>query len=406
MGGNTAPMRLYCTAARNVVPLSLNSDVSMYVCGITPYEATHLGHAATFVTYDLIVRRLESLGHTVTLVRNYTDVDDSILPKAAELGEHYLSLAAREIERFGADLTALEMRPAAAEPRATQSIAAIVELIERLSDAGHTYAAQGVTYFDVATFDGFGELSGYTAPQMLELAAERGGTPDNPHQRNPLDFVLWQPSASGEPAWPSPFGLGRPGWHIECSAMVAAALGDTVDIHGGGGDLIFPHHECERAQSESLSGVPLARYWVHAALVAFCGEKMSKSLGNLVYVSDLRAAQPAAAIRLALLRHHYRTPWEWQPQLLTEAADDLAALREATRAAPPVGPPAEGADNSLLAEVAACLDDDLDTPNAHKLITDAARQLASRTDTAAEGRGDLFAAAQLCGVSAGGSAVG
>lgn len=397
MLGNTAPMRLFCTAQRAVVPLELNTNVSLYVCGITPYEATHLGHAATFITYDIIVRRLESLGHTVKLVRNYTDVDDSILPKAAELGEHYLSLAGREIARFKADLDALGMRPAAAEPRATQSIAAIVELVGQLCDAGHTYTANGTTYFDTATFDGFGELSGYSDSQMRELAAERGGAPDNPHQRNPLDFVLWQPSANGEPAWPSPFGLGRPGWHIECSAMVAASLGETIDIHGGGSDLIFPHHECERAQSQSLTGSPLARYWVHAALVAFEGEKMSKSLGNLVYVSQLRESEPAAAIRLALLRHHYRTAWEWEPQFLTDAAGDLAALQLATRGAPAVA--AKPPTGSLFGEVADCLDDDLDTPSAHKLLTDTARQLAADTTTRADLRADLRSAAALCGVS-------
>lgn len=402
-------MRLYCTAQRDVVPLELGDDVSLYVCGITPYEATHLGHAATFIAYDLIVRRLESVGHDVTLVRNYTDVDDSILPKAAELGEHYLSLAAREIKRFRADMDALGMRPAASEPRATQSVGAIVELIGELGEAGHTYTVDGTTYFDVTTFDGFGELSGYSTAEMTTLAAERGGTPDNPNQRNPLDFVLWQPSAAGDPAWPSPFGLGRPGWHIECSAMVKGALGTTIDLHGGGGDLIFPHHECERAQSESLTGAPLARYWVHAALVAYEGEKMSKSLGNLVYVSDLRAEHPAAATRLALLRHHYRTAWEWQPQMLVEAADELATLRVATQAAPAraAQPPAVAnlvPGGSLCAEVGACLDDDLDTPNAHKLIIDAARQLAGRSESATEARADLAAAAALCGVSLGGSA--
>ncbi len=235
-------MRLYDTARRQVVDLDLPDHVRMYVCGITPYDSTHLGHAATYLAYDLVIRRLEDLGHTVELVRNYTDVDDSILPKARELGVDFLELAESEMARFTADMIALDTRPPAHEPRATESVPDIIDLIERLRDGGHTYTVEGTTYFDVTTFDRFGSLSGFDRDTMIALARERGGTPDDPRQRDPLDFVLWLPSAADEPVWDSPFGPGRPGWHIECSAMGMAALGTTIDIHGGGGDLVFPHH--------------------------------------------------------------------------------------------------------------------------------------------------------------------
>ena len=212
-------MRLYDTAQQAVVDLELDDQVRMYVCGITPYDSTHLGHAATYLTYDLIIRRLEDLGHTVEMVRNVTDVDDSILPKARELGIDFLQLAEQEMERFGQDMDALNMRPAKFEPRATESIDGMLDLIQQLQDGGHTYVSEGTTYFDVTTFASFGKLSHLTEEQMKELAAERGGNPDNPAQRNPLDFVLWQPSADDEPKWDSPFGVGRPGWHIELSLI-------------------------------------------------------------------------------------------------------------------------------------------------------------------------------------------
>ncbi len=389
-------MRIYDTAQKAVIELELGDHVGMYVCGITPYDATHLGHAATYLAYDLMIRRLEDMGHSVTLVRNYTDVDDSILPKAAELGEHYLTLAEREIQRFEADMTALEARPAAHEPRATRSIDAMVTMISGLLDAGHAYVSADRVYFDVATFPEFGKLSGYNADRMTELAAERGGTPDDSRQRNPLDFVLWQASADGEPSWPSPFGPGRPGWHIECSAMSYAALGTTIDIHGGGGDLIFPHHECEIAQSEAIHRAPLARYWVHAGLVAYQGHKMSKSLGNLVFISDLRARVDPRAIRLALMAHHYRTEWEWFDSEGLTAQRDLDTLVGAAAGALPAAG-SSGGSSGLLAEVQAVLDDDLDAPMARTALLDAAAAV-ERGAAGTRLRGELAAGAALCGI--------
>jgi len=383
-------MRLYDTARQEIVDLELGDHVRMYVCGITPYDSTHLGHAATYLTYDLIIRRLEDLGHTVELVRNVTDVDDSILPKARELGIDFLQLAESEINRFTQDMEALNTRPAALEPRATESIAGMIELIRGLESGGHTYTVDGVTYFDVTTFVSFGELSHLTNEEMTALAAERGGSPDDPRQRNALDFVLWQPSADDEPRWDSPFGAGRPGWHIECSAMSMDALGTTIDIHGGGEDLIFPHHECEIAQSESVTGVTFSRYWVHTGLVGYQGTKMSKSLGNLVFVSDLRQEIDPRAIRLALMAHHYRSNFEWFDEEASDAQSDLDRLVRAAGKADPVS------HGPLVDEVRSALDDDLDTPRVRAALLGAAQSIEDGAGP--PHRGYLVAAASLCGI--------
>jgi L-cysteine:1D-myo-inositol 2-amino-2-deoxy-alpha-D-glucopyranoside ligase len=364
-------IRLYDTARREIVPFEPPPTVRMYVCGITPYDSTHLGHAATFITYDLLIRRLEDLGHEVRMVRNITDVDDSILPKARELGVPFLELAAAETARFQGDMASLELRPPVAEPRATESVPRIIELVTRLLEAGDAYSNNGSVYFDISKFPRFGELSHLSEPEMLELARERGGNPDDPNRRHPLDFVLWQPSASDEPVWKAPFGDGRPGWHIECSAMIMHEHGESVDLHGGGTDLIFPHHECEIAQSESLTGVPLSRHWMHSAMVSYEGEKMSKSLGNLVFVSDLLKTADPRAIRLALMRHHYRSGFAWYDTDL----DDATALvhRLLAAAQRPDGP-----DPAPFAQrVRDAIDNDLDTPAALEALDDLASAVLS-----------------------------
>src|SRR6204780_4664359 len=284
----------------------------MYTCGITPYDAAHLGHAATYLAYDILQRRLRDLGHETQCVRNVTDVDDDILRKARQLGVHYLDLAAEEVNRFDADMAALGLLPAYSEPRATSAIPDILGFIGMVLASGHAYQAGGAVYFDVSSFDRFGQISPLDRETRLELAAERGGRPEDPNKADPLDFVLWQPSAPDEPAWESLWGPGRPGWHIECSALAMRELGTTIDLHGGGSDLIFPHHECEAAQSESATGEPFVRHWMHVAMVSLYGEKMSKSLGNLVFVGDLLETHEADAIRLALLSQHYRSSFEWQ----------------------------------------------------------------------------------------------
>jgi L-cysteine:1D-myo-inositol 2-amino-2-deoxy-alpha-D-glucopyranoside ligase len=364
-------LRLYDTSRQAVVPFEPPKLVRMYVCGITPYDSTHLGHAATYLAYDLLVRRLEDLGHEVRMVRNITDVDDSILPKARELGVPYLELAASEVARFHSDMAALEMREPVAEPRATEAIPLIVELVSKLLDAGNAYISNGTVYFDITTFDRFGELSHYSVEHMLELAAQRGGNPDDPNRRHPLDFVLWQPSADDEPSWDAPFGAGRPGWHIECSAMAMHEHGPTLDLHGGGNDLIFPHHEAEIAQSESITGVPFVRHWMHSAMVDYEGEKMSKSLGNLVFVSDLLKVADPRAIRLALLRHHYRSGFEWFDTDLDEGTALLHRLLAAAERR-------RGPDPAPFAQrVRDALDDDLDAPGAVDALDDFASAILS-----------------------------
>ncbi|MBW3626746.1 MAG: class I tRNA ligase family protein [Actinobacteria bacterium] len=368
-------MHLFDTARQDVVAFEPGPLVTMYVCGITPYDSTHLGHAATYLAYDVLQRRLRDLGHETRVVRNITDVDDPLLAKAKELGVHYLDLAAAETARFQGDMRDLGMLPCFSEPRATSAIADIRGFIGMVLDADHAYRAGGAVYFDVSSFPRFGQVSHLDEATMLELAAERGGNPDDPHKRHPLDFVLWQPSDEGEPAWESLWGPGRPGWHIECSALALRELGTTLDLHGGGSDLVFPHHECEAAQSESVTGEPFVRHWMHTGMVGLDGEKMSKSLGNLVFVSDLLKDWEPAAIRLAVLANHYRSDWEWSDALLATAAARLEAWR--------VAGPGEGG----LHEVRDALDADLDT----------ARALAALDDAASSGRG-VGAGAALLGV--------
>src|SRR5213082_1426676 len=322
-------MRLYDTARREVVPFEPGPVVTMYTCGITPYDSTHIGHAATYLTYDVLQRRLRDRGHRTQCVRNVTDVDDDILRKARELGVHYLDLAAEETARFDADMRALNLLPPFSEPRATSAIPDIRGFIAMVLDRGHAYEAGGAVYFSVASFPAFGQLSHLPRDEMLVLAREHGGKPDDPHKRDPLDFVLWQPSAPDEPAWDSLWGPGRPGWHIECSALALRELGTTIDLHGGGTDLIFPHHECEAAQSEAATGETFVRHWMHVGLVGLEGTKMSKSLGNLVFVSDVLKEWDACALRLAILANHYREPWEWRDEMLSDAAQRLDSWRTA-----------------------------------------------------------------------------
>ena len=386
-------LHLFDTSQSMVVPFEPGPIVRIYICGITPYDSTHLGHANTYLTYDLLIRRLEDLGHTVEMVRNVTDVDDSILPKARELGIDFLELAATEMKRFHGDVDALNMRPPIAGPRATESIDAIVDIVKKLEDKGHTYTKEGTTWFDVSTAPEFGRLSGYAEDTMLALAAERGGTPTDLRQRNPLDFILWQPSADDEPSWDSPFGPGRPGWHIECSAMSWEQFGVTLDLHGGGSDLIFPHHEAEQAQSEHGYGEKFVNHWMHTGMVAYQGTKMSKSLGNLVFVSELVKSHPPQAVRLALMGHHYRDDWEWFDGDIDEGEERFNRIVAAVEAG--TGPdPAPALEN-----VRAALDDDLDAPTARDAIDALARAILDGEGTNENAGAGLAAAAALIGVN-------
>ncbi len=346
------------------MPLDPGPVVTLYTCGITPYDATHLGHASVYMGYDVLQRRLRDLGYETRCVRNVTDVDDDLLRKARELGMHYLDLAAAEVARFDDDMIALGMIPSWSEPRATSAMAEIRSMIAILLEKGHAYESGGSVYFDVSTKEDFGQISGYDRQTMLALADERGGNINDPNKRNQLDFILWQRSAADEPSWDALWGAGRPGWHIECSALAMRELGDTIDIHGGGTDLIFPHHECEAAQTEAVTGQRFVGIWMHQAMVRMDGEKMSKSLGNLVFVSDLRKSYDVRAIRLAISANHYRTSWEWSDQIMPKAAGRLQQWLAS------VGCKDDGGET--LEAVRVALDNDLDTPAAVKIIDEAA----------------------------------
>ncbi|MBU6227315.1 MAG: cysteine--tRNA ligase [Acidobacteria bacterium] len=368
-------MRLYDTARQAVVPFEPGPTVLMYTCGITPYDATHLGHAATFLAYDVLQRRLIDLGHEVKCVRNVTDVDDPLFAKARELGVHYLDLAAGEEARFEADMAALDMLPMHSTPRASSAIADIRGFIGMVLDRGYAYQAGGNVYFDVAKFPAFGSVSHYSHDEMVAFARERGGNVDDPNKRHPLDFVLWQTSSGDEPSWDTMWGPGRPGWHIECSALALRELGSTIDLHGGGSDLIFPHHECERAQSEAATGQPFVRHWMHVAMVFMDGHKMSKSRGNLVFVDALRRQWDPRVIRLGIVAHHYRSEWEWNEGIMPAAAERLARWKSSSTGG--------ATDAGVLDAVRACLDEDLATAAALDVIDEAARSGTDVTAAAA-----------------------
>jgi L-cysteine:1D-myo-inositol 2-amino-2-deoxy-alpha-D-glucopyranoside ligase len=363
-------VQLFDTATRTVKTLTpRDGRVGMYVCGITPYEGGHVGHAFTFHTFDIIARRLRSQGITVRSVRNVTDVDDDILRVARERGENFRTLADVESRHFDADMIELGMLPVDASPRATTRVHRMVQWILRLVECGAAYDNEGWVYFDVDYYPQYGSLSRLNTTAMVELSRLRGADPDDPRKRNPLDFVLWQPSAEGEPSWPSPWSMGRPGWHIECTVLAATELSLPVDLHGGGDDLIYPHHESEIAQAVA-AGVPAyTRHWAHVAMVGYHGEKMSKSLGNLVFVRDLLSATPAGVVRLMLCAHHYRTAWEYNDGELMSAqvrySDYQAAMSSGLRF---TNTDAQAVYDDFITRI----DDDLDTPGALAILDEVA----------------------------------
>lgn len=356
-------MKLYNALSQQVEPFKpLGDTVTIYVCGVTPYDTTHLGHAFTYVVFDTLIRYLEGTGQPVRYVQNVTDIDDDILRKAKEVGMDWRELGQRETDRFLADLASLNVRSPDVYPYATQEIDMILKMAEDLLDKGVAYERHGNVYYCVKSDPEFGKLSRYDYPTMLATANERGNFPDDPNKEDPLDFVLWQAGKPGEPTWESPWGGGRPGWHIECSAMSMRYLGSTIDIHGGGADLLFPHHECEIAQSEKYSGEsPFVRFWMHIAMVRMDGEKMSKSLGNMVFARDLLKSYVADDIRAYLLSHHYRTPFEWDADKMAQAAKRAGVWRKAlTKQATP----SEGSPLDIQAHVDAfhsAIQDDLNS---------------------------------------------
>jgi L-cysteine:1D-myo-inositol 2-amino-2-deoxy-alpha-D-glucopyranoside ligase len=343
----------------------------MYVCGITPYDATHLGHAATYVAFDLLNRAWRSAGHAVRYVQNVTDVDDPLLERAVETGEDWTELAERETQLFRTDMEALRVLPPDEYIGAVESIPLVVDMIERLREGGAVYEvpsahdAQGSDlYFSVTTDPTFGSVSGWQRDRMIEVFAERGGDPERTGKKDPLDCLLWQAERPDDPAWASSLGRGRPGWHIECSAIARTHLGAEFDVQGGGSDLVFPHHEMSASEAQVVDPAHrFARAYVHAGMVALDGEKMSKSKGNLELVSRLRGqGVDPMAIRWTLLGHHYRSDWEWDESDLQWASADYAELKAhvARAAGAPTAP--------VVAGVLEAMADDLDAPRALRIL--------------------------------------
>ena len=320
-------MQLFDTARQEVVPFEpRHGRVGIYVCGITPYDSAHLGHAFVYHVFDVINRRFRDAGLTVQSVRNVTDVDDDILRVARLRGVDFRKLAADQVRVFDNTMADIGLLPVDAAPRATEHVGEMVDWITRLVDGGYAYAVNGWVFFDSGAYPDYGRLSRLDQPTMIELSRDRGADPDDPRKRHPLDFVLWQASAPGEPRWPSPWSDGRPGWHIECSVMSTGALGHPIDIHGGGDDLIYPHHESEIAQAEAAGVAPYVRHWSHVAMVKLAGVKMSKSLGNLVFVSDLVARVPGGAVRILLSSHHYRQSWNYDDAEVAGAGERMRGM--------------------------------------------------------------------------------
>jgi L-cysteine:1D-myo-inositol 2-amino-2-deoxy-alpha-D-glucopyranoside ligase len=398
--GSGPPLRLHDTATGRVRPTAPGPTATMYVCGITPYDATHLGHAATYLAFDLVHRLWRDLGHDVHYVQNVTDIDDPLLERAARDQDDWVVLGMRETALFREDMAALRVLPPRHYIGAVEAMGEIAELVGKLLAQGAAYRVDDPehpdVYFDAAFTGRFGYESGYDEATMLEYARERGGDPDRPGKRSPLDPLLWRMAREGEPSWESDLGPGRPGWHVECAAIALNRLGTQIDLNGGGSDLIFPHHECGAAHAEAFTGVhPFARHYTHTGMIGLDGAKMSKSRGNLVFVSKLRAQDvDPNAIRLALLAGHYRSDREWTDELLSAAQERLDRWRAAV--ALEAGPPAA----DLVQRLRTHLADDLDSPGALAAVDAWAREALERRGTDPEAPGLVRAAVDaLLGVS-------
>lgn len=375
-------------------------DIKLYVCGVTPYDTAHLGHAFTYVAFDVLVRYLRYQGYRVRYVQNVTDVDDPLFERARQLGVSYTELAAAETARYLEDMRALNVLPANVYPRASDEIPEMIRIAQALIDTGHAYAVDGRVYFRVASDPHYGELSKLNRTEMVRIARERGGDPDDDRKEDPLDFLLWRPSGSGEFHAASSWGEGLPGWHLECSAMSLKYLGVPIDIHGGGTDLIFPHHESEIAQSEASTEIrPFARHWMHTAMVYMNGEKMSKSLGNMVFARDLIERHGADAVRVYVSSCHYRSELHWDPETFLSAVAKAGLLREALRV------PSEGEEvftpTGFRGRFMDRMNDDLDTPGALDLLVELAatiREAASRSQDARTAQAVLRELGQVLGL--------
>ena len=363
-------MRLFDTLRGQTAGLEIPTErpLTLYVCGVTPYDTTHVGHAHTFLIFDVLIRYIRSQGGSVRYCQNVTDVDTPLFERAARDGVDWADLACRETEQFVRDCRALNMIPPDFFPKASEEIEAMIPIIQGLIERGHAYARGGSVYFSVKTDPDYGAMARMGYAELLATANERGNDPNDPNKADPLDFVLWQAASPGEPTWPSPWGPGRPGWHIECTTMSTRYLGQQIDIHGGGRDLVFPHHPSEIAQTESYTGEqPFVRFWMHGGLAWLGNEKMSKSLGNMVFIREALEEHSADAIRWYLLSFPYREDFHYDRAGVVAAEANVARLREALLARSGDAEPALDASD-LRAAALSALDDDLRMGRALELI--------------------------------------
>jgi L-cysteine:1D-myo-inositol 2-amino-2-deoxy-alpha-D-glucopyranoside ligase len=382
--GRAPEIRTWDTASAALTVAAPSTRASLYACGITPYDATHIGHAATYVAWDLLLRAWRDAGQQVSYVQNVTDVDDPLLERANRNGEDWRELAEREIELYRSDMAALRVIPPDHLIGAVEALPLIARFNALLADHGSVYDLDGDVYFSRFADPAFGSVSGLDPDTMAELCAERGGDPGRPGKKDPLDPVVWLAERAGEPSWPSEFGKGRPGWHVECAAIATHYLGDEFDVQAGGRDLVFPHHEMSAAHARvALGEHAFARSYAHSGMVRLHGEKMSKSQGNLVFVSGLLAGgEDPMAIRLTILAHHYRQDWDWTEAGLAAGRDRLSAWREAADAAG--GPQQPGAGDAVLAAIRERIADDLDAPGALAAVDEWAA-VAARGEAAGSG---------------------
>ena len=353
---------VYDSASQELIALPIDRPGNIYVCGITPYDATHMGHAATYVAFDTLIRIWRAAGVTVNFTQNITDVDDPLIERAIATKRDWRDIATEQIELFRQDMQALRVIPPQHYMGVVESMPLIENAVAKLLAQGAAYYVEQDIYYDLSETELIGKISHLTDAEMFEVFGQRGGDPLRPGKRHALDPMLWRARTGADPYWPSVLGEGRPGWHIECSAIATHYLSEQVDVQGGGSDLKFPHHEMSAAHAESLTGKsPFAKTYMHAGMVSLAGEKMSKSLGNLVFVSKLRSTgTDPMAIRLAILAHHYRSDWEWFDTELVAAHERLALWRAAcemnTGAA------------SVSSELVTALANDLDTPAALQIV--------------------------------------
>lgn len=380
-------MQLYNTLSRRVEELGFPSgEVKLYVCGVTPYDTSHLGHARVGVVYDTLRRYLESQGLRVRYVQNITDIDEPLFERARRDGVDWRELGEQQTQRYLDSLARLNVAKPEYYVRATSVIPQMQATITKLLELQLAYVSNGAVYYHAASNPSFGAIAHADSQTLLNMANEMGNNPDDPNKRDPLDFVLWQPSAPDEPAWDSPWGPGRPGWHIECSTLATEYLGPQVDIHGGGTDLIFPHHACEIAQSEPATGVaPFVRCWMHTGLVALGGTKMSKSLGNMVFVDDVLTVHSPAALRLSILSYPYGEPFEYSNERVAQAEQQAELVTAALRSQSNGGRTFNGEEQRE--RFFRALADNFDTPSAIIAMCDLAEAILLSADAGRDVRG-------------------